>query len=119
MHFDAAFVRIPERVMMESAFIEVGAEFAIDAREEIQVELCRDTGAIVIGRAQHVLILDEIGAKQECRVRAQQCARFAQKFQAALRTEIADRGSREETDLVSPADFRRQLQCIGEVADDR
>ena len=41
---------VVEGVMLEGGEIEVGAELAIDARQQIEIELRGDAGRVVIGR---------------------------------------------------------------------
>jgi len=38
IHLDAAFARIVDRVVMPLPQVEIGAEFAIGAREQVQIE---------------------------------------------------------------------------------
>src|SRR5262249_35294205 len=49
MHLDAAALAVVERPMAERLDIEVGSELAIDAREQIEVELRGHACGIVIG----------------------------------------------------------------------
>src|SRR5262249_50336031 len=48
VHLDAAMSGIVNRFVPEGAKIEITAQFAIDARQQIEVEGGRDTGAIVV-----------------------------------------------------------------------
>ena len=51
MHFDAVVLAIVAGVMLERGEIEIGAEFAIDARQQIEIELRGHALGVVIGRA--------------------------------------------------------------------
>src|SRR5439155_15844126 len=60
MHLDAAPLAVVERPMAERVDIEVRQELAIDAREQIEVELGGHARGIVIGGIENVGVLDEI-----------------------------------------------------------
>ena len=49
MHLDPILLAIIAGVVLEGGKIEIGAELAIDARQEIEIELRGDTFGIVIG----------------------------------------------------------------------
>ena len=70
VHLDAAEGGVVERLVTERAQVEIGAELAIDAREEVQVELRGDALRVVVGGVQPRRILLEIDPDQEPAARA-------------------------------------------------
>ena len=54
MHLDARALAVEEGVMLEAAEVEVGAELAVDARQQIEIELRGDALLVVIGLLQHL-----------------------------------------------------------------
>src|SRR5262245_35689172 len=64
-HLDAAQQRIVNGIVLEAIAIEVGSELAIQAREQIQIELGRYAAAVVVGGVQHGCVLADVDADQE------------------------------------------------------
>ena len=58
MHFDAAFLRVPTRFVFELIEIEISAQFAIDARQYVQVEGGSYAGGIVVSQKLCVDVFD-------------------------------------------------------------
>ena len=54
-----------QSAMPEGGDVEVGAELAVDAEEQVQVERRRDAERVVIGKLQIAFRLDEIRAQQK------------------------------------------------------
>ena len=65
MHLDPVVRAVVEGVMLEGAEIEVGAELAVDARQEIEIEFRRDTLGVVVGVVENFGILHQIDADYE------------------------------------------------------
>src|SRR3954466_786453 len=53
MHLDARALAVEEGVMLEAGEVEFAAKLAIDARQQIEIELGGDALAVVIGLLQH------------------------------------------------------------------
>ena len=94
--------------MLEGAKIEIGAELAIDARQQIEIEFRRDALGVVVGGVENLRILHQIDADHEQRARAQHAAGMAQEFARLVRLEIADGRARKEADPRQRGDRRRQ-----------
>src|SRR4029079_10880040 len=93
VHFDAPALGVVESVMLERTKIEVGAEFAVDAAEQIEIEFRSHTGGVVVGAIEDVGRLDEIDPDQESSTGAEQARGAAQKCRRLVRLEITDRGA--------------------------
>src|SRR6185437_1612065 len=98
MHFDAMTLAVVEGVVLEGIELEGAAEFAIDAHQQVEVELGGDAGRVAIGGVEHVQRLDQIDADDQRRARAQNTAGIAQESRRFVRFEIADGGARKESD---------------------
>ena len=94
--------------MLEGAEIEIGAELAIDARQQIEIEFRRDALGIVVGVVENFGVLHQIDADHEQRALAQHAAGMAQEFARFVRLEIADGRSRKEADPRQRSDRGRQ-----------
>ena len=94
--------------MLEGVEIEIGAELAIDARQQIEIEFRGDTLGIVVGAVENLRVLDQIDADHEQRARAQHVAGMAQKFARFVRLEIADGRAGKEADPRQRRDHGRQ-----------
>ena len=105
--------------MLEGAKIEIGAELAVDARQQIEIEFRRDALGVVIGVIENFRILHQIDADHEQRARAQHAAGVAQEFAGFVRLEIADGGAGKKTDPRQRGDRRRQRERLGEILDQR
>ena len=90
MHFDAVPFGIVEGVVLEGGKIEIGAEFAIDAHQQIEIELGGDALGIVIGAIKNVGRLVQIDADDQHRPGAEDAAGVAQEGARLMRLEIAD-----------------------------
>src|SRR5258707_13596367 len=90
MHFDAAALRAEERLVTKCVEIEIGPEFAVHARQEIEIELCRDARRIIVSRVENVRIFHEIDADDQSRAGSQYSGGILQKCPRLMRLEIAD-----------------------------
>jgi hypothetical protein len=96
VHLDALGFRLVARFVMEVAEVEIAIQFAIDARQQVEIECRCHAGGIVIGGQQAVHGLYEIGTQQQAVARAHRGAQRAQEFDGGLRFEIADGAAQEE-----------------------
>ena len=85
--------------MAEGVDRDVAVELAVDAREEVQVELGGHAFGIVIGGDQPLDRLDPVHPDQQLRAGAEQRAELAQQVGRAPRDEIADGRAGEEAEL--------------------
>ncbi len=65
VHLDAALARVPDGAVGEGREVEVGAELAVDAHEQVLVERGRHAERVVVGEQQLALGLDEVGAEEQ------------------------------------------------------
>src|SRR4029453_10917784 len=65
VHLDPALAAVPERAVIEGGDVEVGAELAVDAVQQVAVELGRDTERVVGGRLEDGARLAQVDADQE------------------------------------------------------
>ena len=65
MHLDAGFGRVPEGAMGEGIRIEVRAELAIEAHQNVPIEGRGDAGGIVVGGEERGFVLDEVDAEEQ------------------------------------------------------
>src|SRR5664280_88516 len=84
--------------VLERIELEGGAELAIDAHQQIEIELGGDALGVVIGGVEHVHRFDEIGADDQRRARPKNMRGVAQKRRRLARLEIADGRAREKSD---------------------
>src|SRR5215203_6475047 len=110
--------------MAERVEIEISAEFAIDAHEQVAVERGGHSQRIVVREDQVSFRLDEIGAEQQQVARPQRAANLAQELERRRRIEVADVRSEQENEH-GPAAFarcRRSAQTLlvgGSMTDHR
>ena len=105
--------------MLEGGKIEIGAELAIDARQQIEIEFRGHAFGIVVGGTENLGVLDQIDADDEDRARAQRVGGMAQEFRRFMRLEIADGRARKEADPRQRRDRRRNFESLREIGDDR
>ena len=118
VHLDAAGERVVERVVREAPQVEVTAELAIDAREQIQIEGRGHALCIVIGGVQHIGIFLEIDADDHGAARPDLAAGHLEERVRLLRREIADGRAWEVDDPARGAAIRRYCQRVGEIGAD-
>jgi hypothetical protein len=119
VHLDARTLAIEERVVLETFEIEVAAELAIDARQNVEIELRRDAGGVVIGGIEDGAVLRQVDAHDEDRSRAEGAAGIAQERARLVRLEIADGRAREEAGARQRRDLRRNVEGLAEIRVDR
>ncbi len=113
MHFDARALAVEEGVMLEAREVELGAELAIDAREQIEIELRGDALRVVVGLLQDLRVLHQIDADDEDRAVAEDAAGVAQERRRLVRLEVADGRAREETGARQRLDRRPADRTAG------
>src|SRR5437868_5738299 len=79
-----------EGAVGEGIEVEVGAQLAVDAGEDVEVEARGDAGGIVIGRMQHAFVLDQVDPDDEPRGGSENARGAAQESVRLVRLEIAD-----------------------------
>src|SRR5215213_4473164 len=102
VHLDAMALAIVNRAVHEGGNVEIAAELAVDADQNVEIEPRGDAGGVVIGVVKHPLVLLEIDADDHLRALAQNVAGAAQEGARFVRLEIAERRSRKESDLGHP-----------------
>ena len=98
VHFDAVTLAVVDGVVLEGVELEGAAQFAVDTHQQIKVELRGDARRVVVGSIEHFHRLDQIGADDQRRARAQDAGGIAQEGRRFVRLEIADGGARKESD---------------------
>src|SRR5262245_53645328 len=93
MHLDAAQLAVVESAMPERSEVEIGAQLAVDAREQVEVELRRHPARVVVGGMQARRVLLEVDADQQAAARAGHGAGVLQEGGRLERREIADGGA--------------------------
>jgi len=76
--------------MREACEIEISVELAIDACEQIEVELCRYAGRVVVGGVQHGRVLDQIDPDDQERTHPQHLTRMPQECRRLVRLKVTD-----------------------------
>src|SRR5438270_13996369 len=99
IHFDATVAWIVDRLMPELGQIESGAQFAIDAREEIQIERRGDAGGIVVGGDERMRVPLQIDADHEAALRSQRARHAGEALPRLRRRQTADRRARAKANL--------------------
>ena len=67
MHFDTMLLAVEKSMMLEAAQIEFSAKLAIEAHQQIAIELGCYSRGVVVSVIQYRFILDQIDADHECR----------------------------------------------------
>jgi|ERR1700693_5674724 len=117
MHFDAAGAFIENRDVLKLRNVEIGADFTIEASEQIEIESCSDADGVVVGGDERGDGLHKIRAEEERVPRVESFANAGKKIDASRAIEIAD-GATEEKDqemLISFAacdDFLKTLKIF-------
>ena len=56
---------VPNRPVLEAFQVEVRVQLAVQPRQQVQVEVRRHPGRIVVGRQQRGFVLDQVHAQQQ------------------------------------------------------
>ena len=123
VHFDAVRCLIEEGDVRELLEVEVGAEFAIDAREEVEIEGGGDTDRVVVGVNQGLNGLEHVGAEEERITWLENLAKIAEEVRAGGPIEVTDGAAEEEDEQMlarGPAggDFAETVEIFAFEADD-
>ena len=111
---------IVEGMVLERGEIEIGAELAIDAGEQIEIELRGDAVGIVIGAIENIGRLDEIDADDEHATRRPASARHgARKAAASCGSKLPMVEPGKKPDARHRRKLGRQLGHRGEIRDHR
>lgn len=94
-HFDATFSFVVEGAMFEAIDIDLGAAFAVDAGEEVEVEGGGDALGIVVGGFEDIGGFVEINADEERGVFAAPDAEVTQEIGGLWASEVPDGGTGE------------------------
>jgi hypothetical protein len=106
VHLDAAFVAVPAGAVDEGVEVEVGVEVAVEAAEDVEVEVGGDAGCVVVGGQDGgdglVGAGGEVGAEEEGVAGLEVGAEAAEDGVGFLRREVADAGADVEGEDASP-----------------
>ena len=115
MHFDAGVFGRPDRAVCEPIEVEVPAELAVDAHEQIAVERRRHAKRIVVREDQFALGLDEIGADEQHVAAHEAGADLTEKRVGAGTVEVADIAAEKQREGASRPRFRGRRGQTGFV----
>ncbi len=119
MHLDAAVRGVEAGHMPERLRIEIGAEFAVDAGEQIAVKRRRYAAGVVIRGNEFGLVLRAVHADEQMRAGAEKLRRAMQKAHRLLRGEVADgrAGKKADAGLLPHVGLQRggPVQRGGEI----
>src|SRR5436305_3222299 len=96
MHLYASLVGINFGDVLELSQIEIRSQFAIDARQQVQVECCRHTQFVIIRCEQLGAAFFQVGTQQEAVSGLQQAANLGKKIKRRGPVEVADCASQEK-----------------------
>ena len=65
VHFDPPLPRLVEGVVAEAVEAEVAAQLAVNAGQQVQVEVAGDAGRVVVGGVQQVRVFLQVHADQD------------------------------------------------------
>jgi hypothetical protein len=96
MHFDTLLHGVVTRFVPERPEVKIGAQLAVDTREEIQIERGGDSKRIVVGFEQLGKRFFKICAEEERIARKQYAVNFGEKTLGSVTIEIADRAAEKK-----------------------
>ena len=123
MHLDPPLGRVVERLVPEAACLEVRAQLAVDAREQVQVEARGHPFRVGVGRVQGRLVLLQVDADEQRAACADRAVDLPEEAQRLGGREVADGRAREESRLAPDRHPRERGQrerprVVGADADD-
>jgi len=123
VHFDAVRCCIEESRVRELPEIEIGAEFAIDAGEKIEIEGGGDTDGIVVGAEQRLNGLEHVRAEEKRVTGQKNLADAAEKIRTGGAVKVADVAAEEENEKMfaggtAGGDFAKSVEIFALEADD-
>ena len=119
MHLDAPGHRVVEGVVAEPVQVEVAAELAVDARQQVQIERRSHALGVVIGGVQDVRVFLQIDADQHGAARTDLAARHLEEGLRLIPPQIADGRAGEVDDTPRVAAIRRDAQRVREIRGNR
>lgn len=96
--------------MAEALDVEVGAELAVEAVQQVLVEGGGDAGGVVVGPKQHVRVLLEIEADQQQITVGASLAHAREQRARVVGAEVADGGAEEHDELAARRRLPRQVR---------
>ena len=96
MHFDAAGELVENGDMLELRNCEIGADFAIEASEQIEIESSGDADGVVVRGDERGDGLNKIRTEEQRIARAESFTNAGKKIDAGRTVEIADGATEEE-----------------------
>ena len=106
--------------MREPVEVEIAAELAVDARQQVQVEGGVDAGLVVISAVENCRVLLQVGADQHLAAGTEQLCPIRQECDDLAWLEIADRRAREKADALAIGSGKlRQHKGPGVIGADR
>ena len=118
VHFDARQDVVPARFMAEGVDRDVAVELAVDALEQVEVELGGDALGIVIGGDQPLDRLDPVHADQELGAGAEQARKWRSRSVALHGTKLPIVEPGKKPSLGRSRDLGREAERPGEIGDD-
>src|SRR5262245_17244387 len=88
VHLDAALFPVVKGAVRKPIKEEIGVQLAVDTRQEVEVECCRDALAVVVRRLDHTGIFLKIGAEQKSPARPTQPRGASQQGDGLIRREV-------------------------------
>ena len=119
MHLDAVTLAIVEGVMAEAVEIEIGAELAVDAAQQIEIELRGDAGGVVIGGVEDRRSFTRSTPMISCAPGPRMLRGMAQERAASCGSKLPMVEPGKEADLRHAGDRGRQRERLGEIGRDR
>lgn len=96
MHFDAAGELVENSDVLKLSNFEIGADFAIEASEQIEIESSGDTDGVVVRGDERGDRLHEIRAEKQRVPGAKSITNAGKKIDAGRTVEVADGATEEE-----------------------
>ena len=90
VHFDAMALAVVKGVMLKRVEPEGAVQFAVNSRQQIEIELCGDAFGIVIRSIEHIGRFDQIGTDNKYGALTQNICSILQKSRRIMRLKISD-----------------------------
>ncbi len=97
VHFDAVRCFVEDGDVGELRKVEVGAEFAIDASQEVEIEGSGDSDRVIVGANQGLHGFEHVGAEQQLVAGQENLTQIVEEIRAGGAIEVAD-GAAEKKD---------------------
>src|SRR5450759_1887427 len=95
VHLDPALVFVVKSLVAKAPQLEIPAELAVDAREQIEVERGGHARRVVVGGVEHLLVFFQVDADEQGTARADHAPGELQELDRLVRGEVADGRTRE------------------------